>query len=120
MNRDILKRLERLESQSSGRGDAWPMMLWIMHPLTLEQTGTLKPDERIVNDWYRDTGGIVWLRERIVNEPCDSGQRCAPGGYLAEALHQIHRECPYRHQGACRQCAGTPVAERDERLLNES
>jgi hypothetical protein len=104
-----LERLERLTTQPPA--DRWPVMVWNMYPLPKGEIEQLAPNERVVNDWYRDLGGIVWSRERITTDPDDCGRRCEPDGYLIDALQEIHRDCWYRTQGVCRSCAGTPIAE---------
>ena len=39
------------------------------------------------------------------------GNAVEPGGYLLDALQEVHRDCWYRTKGVCQSCLGTPVAE---------
>src|SRR5437867_4025131 len=111
-----LHRLERLKGQLIRPSARWPLMLWSMRPLPKERTANLPANERVVHDWYRDVRGIVWTRERITTDPDDHGRKCEPGGYLADVLQQIHRDCEYRSEGSCRACAGTPLSEPPPKL----
>jgi hypothetical protein len=72
------------------------------------------PGERVVEDWFRDRGSMVWARERVTTETEDSGRRCPPGGYLLDVLEDFHHDCPWRTRtGVCQMCQGTPLAEKD-------
>ncbi len=110
----MTRRLDRLERRRAGLAAPaarWPLMVWNMCPLPNESTRNLVGNERIDHDWYRDVCGIVSTRERITTDPEDKVRKCEPGGYLADVLQEIHRDCAYRSVGCCRACAGTPVSE---------
>jgi hypothetical protein len=69
MRRDLLRRLEKLESrQSRLQVDG---LFW---PNEIVDPQTLAPNERIVEDWYLDSdNGIRWTIERITTDPADQG-----------------------------------------------
>jgi hypothetical protein len=78
-----------------------------------EQEGALAPGERVVEDWFRDCGSMIWARERVTTETEDIGRRCPPGGYLLDVLEDFHDLCPWRTRtGVCQMCEGTPVEKR--------
>ena len=115
-----LERLERLKARMVRHSARWPLMVWNMRPLPKERIENLAVNERVVNDWYRDIRGIVWMRERITAEPNDHGRKCEPDGYLADVLEEVHRDCEHRTEGACRACAGTPLTGRPPELAGST
>lgn len=105
MTKTLSQRLLRLEThfQSTPR---WPVMLWMMGQIERSRRKALAPNERIVQDWYRDFYDIVWARERITTDPADGGQRCERGGYLEGVIREIHETCEFREDGGCMNCVG--------------
>jgi hypothetical protein len=113
----IDRKLRKLEmAKASREQDVCRGLAAVMHGVPRERLQTLGPGERVVIDWYRDGGGMVWGRERITNDPTDKDRKCITGGYLLDVLKEIHQGCSHRLQsGSCLICKGTPVAEK--RLL---
>ena len=111
MRRSLLKRIDRLEALYAA-----PKL--ICSPIVMLVDGelqtTLAPDERVVEDWFRDCGAIVWARQRVTTEADDRGRRCAPGGYLLDVLEAFHNVCPWREKtGVCQMCQGTTVGNEE-------
>jgi len=83
-----------------------------MHGPSLERRKNLAPGERVVKDWFRDSGGYVSGQYRITSDPADQGRRCKAGGYLLDVLEKVHKICSHRESmGSCLLCKDTPVAE---------
>jgi hypothetical protein len=111
MSRSLTKRIDKLERLWSApeRGRS-PLVLCI----ELENVAELGSGERIVEDWFRDSGFMVWARERVTTDKADEGRRCLRGGYLLDVLEAFHEGCPWRERtGVCQMCQGTPVEDRD-------
>jgi hypothetical protein len=116
MTRGLTKRISKLEA-------AYTTPKLVRSPLVMlvgrEQEGALAPGERVVEDWFRDCGSIVWARERVMTDAEDVGRRCPPGGYLLDVLEDFHDHCPWRTRtGACQMCERTPVGKEEPK--NES
>jgi hypothetical protein len=109
MTRSLHTRIDRLEARySASKLLRSPLVMLVER----EQEGELAPGERVVEDWFRDCGPIVWARQRVSTETEDGGRRCMPGGYLLDVLEKIHEHCPWRiRTGVCQMCQGTPVGE---------
>ena len=107
MTRSLIKRLGKLEAlYAASKPVRSPLVMLVER----NQHGELAPDERVVEDWFRDCGSIVWARERVTRETEDVGRRCPPGGYLLDVLEHLHERCPWRKRtGVCQMCQGTPV-----------
>jgi hypothetical protein len=72
----------------------------------------LAASERIVTDRFRDTGKVVWARERVTTEAQDAGRVCPAGGFDEPILVAEHVHCYWRTKtGSCQLCADTPIAE---------
>jgi len=112
MNRDLLRRVERLERQIPHE-PRWPTMLWMMDPIDQEVRAALAPGERIVDDWYRDMRGVVWARERITTDPTDHDQRCEKDGHLLDVIRELHETCELRERGGCGNCMGLNLDAED-------
>ena len=109
MNRQLWRRLDRLESQINPEGP--PSAVFIMHPIPEEKRNNLAPGERIVLDHYRQTGFLISAAERVTTDPADCGGKCEPGGYLEDVIQRLHAQCYWRERGgSCNSCDGTPVA----------
>jgi len=111
MSRNLIRRIDKLERLWSApeRGRS-PLVLCIER----EHETFLAPGERIVQDWFRDSGSVVWAWERVTTEKSDEGRRCPKGGYLLDLLAAFHEGCPWRERtGVCQMCQGTPVEDRD-------
>jgi hypothetical protein len=111
MTRNLISRIGKLEALYA------PPKL-VRSPLVMlverEQEGELARGERVVEDWFRDCGPIVWARERVTTETEDGGRRCPPGGYLLDVLETFHEHCPWRSStGVCQMCEGTPVRKEE-------
>lgn len=105
MTGNIVRRLNRLENRYlKVPQQRWPAMLWIMHPIESVRRQRLGIGERIVDDWYKDFNGVVWVRERITSDPDDEGQRCKPGGVLQDVIQELHEKCAFRDRGGCMSC----------------
>ena len=111
MSRNLIKRIDKLERLwSAPEGVRSPLVLCIEREHELE----LAPGERMVQDWFRDCGLMVWARERVTTEKADEGRRCPRGGYLLDVLEALHEGCPWQERtGVCHMCQGTPVGDRD-------
>jgi hypothetical protein len=111
MSRNLMGRIDKLERLWSApeRGRS-PLVLCIER----EHVTELACGERIVEDWFRDSGSTVWARERVTTEQADPGRRCPKGGYLLDVLKAFHEGCPWRQRtGVCQMCKGTPVGGRN-------
>src|SRR3954466_4660644 len=110
MSRNLIRRIDRLERLwSAPEGARSPLVLCIGHDET-----ELAPGERIVQDWFRDSGSTVWACERVTTDRSDEGRRCPRGGYLLDVLEAFHEGCPWRERsGVCQMCQGTPIGDRD-------
>jgi hypothetical protein len=111
MTHNLIRRIGNLESLYAA-----PKL--VRSPLVMlverEQEGELARGERVVEDWFRDCGPIVWARERVTTETEDGSRRCPPGGYLLDVLENFHEHCPWRSStGICQMCEGTPVEMRN-------
>jgi hypothetical protein len=106
MNKNLLRRLARLERWTPPEGPRWPTMVWMMNPMDEGARAALAPGERIVDDWYRDLYGVVWARERITTDPSDPGRRCERGGHLLDVIRELHETCELRESGGCGTCSG--------------
>jgi hypothetical protein len=111
MTRSLLRRVDKLEALY-----ARPTL--VHSPLEMlvgrEQESALAPGERVVEDWFRDCGSMVWARERLTTDTEDVGRRCPPGGYLLDVLEDFHAQCPWRTRtGVCRMCECTPVGKKE-------
>jgi len=102
------RRVRRLESHA---------VLRASHDAFLIVAQSVSPDsvssgQRIVVDRVRDSGNIVWARERLTSDLGDMGRSCPKGGYCEDGLLELHQTCHWRSSGgACRMCQGTPVAD---------
>ena len=107
MPRSLIKRIGKLEAlYATSKRVRSPLVMLVER----NQEGELAPGERVVQDWFRDCGSIVWARERATTETEDVGRRCPPGGYLLDVLEHFHEHCPWRQRtGVCQMCLGTPV-----------
>jgi hypothetical protein len=111
MTHNLIRRIGTLESLYAA-----PKL--VRSPLVMlverEQEGELTRGERVVEDWFRDCGPIVWARDRVTMEKEDGGRRCPPGGYLLDLLETFHEHCPWRSTtGVCQMCEGTPVGNEE-------
>ena len=107
--RNFENRLRKLESKLPSQHVE---LVWLTSLVELEGTKTLAPGERVVQDWYRQSGGGVDARERITSDPADPGRTCKTDGYLIDVIEEHHRICPERERsGSCHECKSTPVAE---------
>jgi hypothetical protein len=110
--RNFENRLRKLESKLSPQPPQHVNLVWDASRVELEVTKTLAPGERVVEDWYRQGGGGIYVQERITSDPADHGRTCKPGGYLIDIIEERHRTCPERERsGSCHECKGTPIAE---------
>jgi hypothetical protein len=111
MSRNLIGRIDKLERLWSAPERARsPLVLMVEG----EHDTILTPGERIVQDWFRDCGLTVWVRERVTTEKADEGRRCPRGGYLLDTLEAFHEGCLWRERtGVCQMCQGTPVGDRD-------
>jgi hypothetical protein len=107
VTRSFIKRISKLEAlYATSKLPRSPLVMLVER----NQKGGLAPGERVVEDWFRDCGSIVWGRERVATETEDVGRRCPPGGYLLDVLQHFHEHCPWRKRtGVCQMCQGTPV-----------
>ena len=107
MTHSLSKRIGNLENlYTAAKLVRSPLVMLVER----NQEGELAPDERVVQDWFRDCGSIVWACERVTTETEDVGRRCPPGGYLLDVLEHFHEHCPWRKRtGVCQMCLGTPV-----------
>lgn len=117
MTRSLMKRIGKLEA-------LYVTPKLVRSPLVMlvdsEQKHELAPGERVVEDWFRDCGSIVWARERVTTQTEDVGRRCPAGGYFPDLLEEFHEHCPWRNTtGLCRMCQGTPVARQECKENNE-
>ena len=101
MIRRLEERVARLEGQLESKS-RWPILLW---GTPTEARQATEPEERIVEDWYRDFGGLVYARKRITTDPNDQGQHCERGGCLMDVVRELHEKCPWRDTGSCNICA---------------
>jgi hypothetical protein len=109
MRRDLVRRLARLE-ESCAQTQVSPVPLVLL--LGAECERPLGPGEYIVMDWFRDSGSILFARERTTADCADAGRRCQPGGHLGDVVEELHADCEWRRTiGSCPICRGTPVAE---------
>ena len=102
MNRNLLKRLERLEENC--QSDTFVLFTWC--PNYKELLSRLAPGERIVQDVYRISGHFGRARARITTDPNDNGRTCEREGYLEDVIQEVHRTCEMRNRGECTICAG--------------
>ena len=111
MNRNLIRRIDKLERLWSAPERARsPLVLCIAS----EHEAELAPGERMVQDWFRDCGSIVWARERVTTDRADEGRHCPARGYLLDVLEDFHHGCPWRERtGVCQMCQGTPVGDGD-------
>ena len=111
MTRSLTQRIGKLEAlYAAPKQIRSPLVMLVERALET----ALAPGERVVEDWFRDRGSMVWARERVTTETEDSGRRCPPGGYLLDVLEDFHHDCPWRTRtGVCQMCQGTPVREKD-------
>ena len=109
MNKTLDKRLDVLEQRLIPR--VIPCMVFTMHALTPEQKQSLQPGERMVSDYYRRTGLLIYAAQRVTSDPKEQGRRCDPEGCLEDVVRRLHEKCDSRHRsGSCHSCHGTPVA----------
>jgi hypothetical protein len=107
---DRLRKLELKLSQCER--PAMEGLATVAHVVPRERQGKMATGERVVIDWYRIVGGVIWGRERLSDDPADRGRCCEPSGYLVEVIRELHQTCSYREQpGSCATCQGTPVAD---------
>lgn len=111
MTRTLIRRIGKLEALYGA-----PKL--VRSPLVMlverEQEDALACGERVVADWFRHCGPIVWARERVTTETEDGGRRCPAGGYLLDVLETFHEHCPWRiRTGVCQMCEGTPVGKEE-------
>jgi len=113
MTRTLIRRIGKLESlYAAPKLVRSPLVMLV----ELEQQGELERGERVVEDWFRDCGPMVWARERVTTETEDGGRRCPPGGYLLDVLENFHEHCSWRSStGICQMCKGTPVGNEDRK-----
>ena len=71
-NKQFVRRLERLEQESSLEEQV--QLVWVTK--LVEGGRTLAPGERIVLDEYDHCGEVILARERITTDPLDNGQPC--------------------------------------------
>jgi hypothetical protein len=103
----LKRRITRLETQCDR---AIPQPLILLVSFATQDKPPTQLDHHVV-DIFRDTDQIAWARERPAITPADAGQCCERGGFLADALSEIHAHCPWNEKpGGCRLCAGTPIA----------
>jgi hypothetical protein len=87
MRGSLQTRIDRLEARcAASKLPRSPLVMLVER----EQEGELAPGERVVEDWFRDCGPIVWARERVTTETEDQGRRCTAGGYLLDVLENSH------------------------------
>jgi hypothetical protein len=117
MTHRLMRRIGKLEAlYAAPKAARSPLVILVER----EQEGELAPGERAVEDWFRDSGSIVWARERVTTETEDVGRRCPPGGYLLDPLEDFHEHCPWRKTtGVCQMCHGTPIAKRNVNREND-
>ena len=113
MTRSLIKRIGKLEAlHATSKLVRSPLLMLVER----NQEGELAPDERFVEDWFRDCGSIVWACERVTTETEDVGRRCPPGGYLLDVLEHFHEHCPWRQRtGVCQMCQGTPIENEESK-----
>lgn len=111
MSRNLIRRIGNLEAlYATPRRARSPLVLCVER----EGEAELAPGERMVQDWFRDCGSIVWARDRVTAQAADGGRRCSPGGYLLDVLERFHEKCPWRKRtGVCQMCQGTPVPDQN-------
>jgi hypothetical protein len=111
MTHSLIRRIGNLENlYTAAKLVRSPLVMLVER----EQEGELARGERVVEDWFRDCGPIVWARERVTTETEDGGRRCPPGGYLLDVLETFHEHCPWRSStGVCQMCEGTPVRKEE-------
>jgi hypothetical protein len=111
MTRSLIQRIGKLEAlYATPKRVRSPLVMLVER----EPEHELGPGERLVEDWFRDLGSMVWARARVTTETEDIGRRCPPGGYLLDVLEDFHKHCPWRRRtGVCQMCQGTPVREKD-------
>src|SRR4051812_1440790 len=99
MSRHLIRRIDKLEKLWSAPERARsPLVLC----LEREDDMALAPGERIVQDWFRHYGSLVWACERVTTQKTDEGRRCPEGGYLPDVLEAFHQRCPWRQRtGVC-------------------
>jgi hypothetical protein len=109
LTRTLMQRIGKLEARyAEPKRVGSPLVMLVER----EQARELARGERVVEDWFRDCGPIVWARERATAETEDGGRRCPPGGYLLDVLETFHEHCPWRSKiGVCQMCEGTPVGK---------
>jgi hypothetical protein len=112
MTRSLLRRFDKLEAlYARPTLVRSPLVMLVGH----EQEPALAPGERVVADWFRDCGSIVWARERVTTETEDVSRRCPPGGYLLDMLEEFHNQCPWRTRTGVCQIEGTPVGKEESK-----
>jgi hypothetical protein len=105
MRQDLIRRLERLESQFEHVIDR-VVLVWPMHRIDKGRRQALAYNERIVRDVYREIGDLGYSRERITTDRLDEGRRCPPRGYLEDVIREFHENCEKRKSAGCRDCDG--------------
>ena len=113
MTRSFKRRIGRLEAfVRPPKPPRSPLVMLVEPEPEPEPERELAPGERVIEDWFRESGPLIWARERVTTSAEEGGRRCPPGGYLPDVLESFHKRCPYRQTiGACRMCQGTPIAE---------
>ena len=102
----LARRVGRLEAQHARPVHREPLVM-----LVDISSSDPRADGIVVLDVFRNSGSVCWARERLACHPDDTGDRCEPGGYLPDVLHEIHESCPWsKNPGVCRLCDGTPIA----------
>lgn len=105
MRQNLIRRLERLESQFAHVIDR-VILVWPRHRIDQARREALADNERIVSDVYREIGDLGYSRERITTDRLDEGRRCPPRGYLEDVIRELHNNCGKRDSGGCRDCDG--------------
>jgi hypothetical protein len=104
MRRDLVRRLERIESRWANVSRR-VVCCWVHDRIEDARRNALADNERIVRDLYRVDGSFGLARERITTDPADEGRSCLPGGYLEDVIRELHEVCDLRDHG-CRTCHG--------------
>jgi len=104
--RGIARRLRRLETAPTCARAQEPVVFVVDYA-----SRALEPGEFAAIDWIRNSGGLIWARERITEDPTDKGRPIELGTYIKDALQEIHERCEYRDlPGGCALCRNTPIA----------
>jgi hypothetical protein len=98
MRKDLLRRLEELESRFAPPPRI--QWVWVTHPIDATRKASLAENERIVCDIYAwDRHGTAYGRYRITTDPADEGRSCQEGGYLEDVVRELGLDDRYLSQG---------------------